>query len=67
MGNEGQSCNTVSVRHLRREADLLKHVTMDVIQPPQLLALCGHELAPVMGGLAIQAPPVLKTVISATI
>ena len=39
---------------------------MDVIQPPQLLALCGHELAPVMGGLAMQTPPALTNMVSAT-
>ena len=48
------------VNSLRGVADLFEHVTVDVIQPPQLLALGGHELAPVMCRLAVQTPPALK-------
>lgn len=47
-------------------ADLLKHIAVDVVQPPQLLALGGHELAPVMRGLAIQTPPVPRNCSLAT-
>lgn len=60
-----EECNIISEMHvcrtwLQRAADLLKHVAVDVIQPFQLLALCGHEPAPVMGRFAIQTPTASK-------
>lgn len=51
------ACHSVT-SHEEGLADLLKHIAVNVIQPPQLLALGGHELAPVMCGLTIQTPPV---------
>lgn len=37
---------------------LVKHVAVDIIQSPELFALCAHELAPVVCWRAIQTPPV---------